>query len=169
MSFLPENPFDNVRFLDSGQLHVESLITMRKTLVIDPELMKNGRLKVPDVNWIFDYIVREVVGFSVDNSTLHSAARHPNCEAPRMVVAAVVFRCQPPLRVNRPPELAAPDQQRVVQHAALFEVLHEAVTRAIDVLALARQMSGRVGMHIPAVQPDLHEARATLEEPSRRE
>ena len=41
-------------FSTPRQLHVEPLITMRKTLVIDPELMKDARLKVPHVNWIFD-------------------------------------------------------------------------------------------------------------------
>ena len=86
-----------------------------------------------------------------------------------MVIAAVIGRRQPPLRVDGPSELAAPDEQRVVQHAALLQILQEAITRLIDVLALARQMSGHVGMDVPAIQPDLDESRAALEQPARRQ
>ena len=98
---------------------------------------------------------------------LDAGSRHPHREASRMVISAVVGRRQPPLRIHGPAEFSAPDEQRVVQHASLLQILHEAITGLIDVLALTRQISGRIGMHIPAVQPDLDEPRPALEQPAR--
>ena len=43
-------------------------------------------------------------------------------EAARMMIAAVVLARQLALAVDRPAELAAPDDQRVVEHAALLQV-----------------------------------------------
>src|SRR5688572_4944695 len=45
-ALLPENPCDDVRFLDTGQLDVESLIPVREPIVVDAELMKYCRLKI---------------------------------------------------------------------------------------------------------------------------
>ena len=39
-----------------------------------------------------------------------------------MMIAAVVVVRQPALAVNRAAELAAPDHQRVVEHAALLQI-----------------------------------------------
>jgi hypothetical protein len=56
-----------------------------------------------------------------------------------MVVAAVVLLRQAALRVDRAAELAAPDDQRLVEQAALLEILDQAVAGLIDVAALVGQ------------------------------
>jgi hypothetical protein len=50
---------------------------------------------------------------------LDAAAPHP--EASWMVVAAVIGGAERPLAVDRPPELSAPDDERIVQQAARRE------------------------------------------------
>ena len=84
-----------------------------------------------------------------------------------MMVAAVVGRRQLALRVDGAAEFAAPDDQRVVEHAALLEILHQAPAALIDVAALARQHLGQVGVDVPAAMIDLHEAHAALDQPAR--
>ena len=40
-----------------------------------------------------------------------------------MMIATVIFLCQTALAVNGAAELAAPDHQRVLEHAARLEIL----------------------------------------------
>ena len=69
---------------------------------------------------ILDDVVAEVVGLAVDRAALRAAAGHPHGEAARVMVAAVVLVGQAALRVDRAAEFAAPDDERVVEHAALL-------------------------------------------------
>ena len=67
-------------------------------------------------------VVAEVVGGAEGHAGLDAAAAEPHREAAGVVVAAVVGRGQLALRVVRAAELAAPDDQRLVEHAPLLEV-----------------------------------------------
>ena len=60
-----------------------------------------------------------------------------------MVAAVVRFR-QRALRVNRTPELASPDHQRVVEHAALLQILDQRRRRLVSLLALRPDFLGRL-------------------------
>ena len=82
-----------------------------------------------------------------------------------MMVAAVVLLRQAALRVDRAAEFAAPDDQRLVEQPALLEVLDQAVAGLIDVAALVGQPAGDVGVRVPVVVVDLHEAHAALDHP----
>ncbi len=48
-----------MRFLNPCKFDIQTLIPVQEPVVIDAELMKNRRLKVPDVNRIFHNIVRK--------------------------------------------------------------------------------------------------------------
>ena len=63
--------------LDAREALIEALVLVGKSLVIDPKQVQQGGLEVADMNRIFDDVVGELVGFSVDGSALHSATRHP--------------------------------------------------------------------------------------------
>jgi hypothetical protein len=67
-----------------------------------------------------------------------AAAGHPHREAARVVVAAVVLGVRPPGLVARAAEFAAPDDEGVVEHAALLQVLDQAGAGLVDVAALGR-------------------------------
>ena len=61
-----------------------------------------------------------------------------------MMIAAVVVGGQLALAVDGAAEFAAPDDQRVVQHAALFQILHQRRGGLIGLLAaLAADLLGR--------------------------
>src|SRR5207247_9785113 len=93
----------------------------------------------------------------------------PDREAARMVVAAVVVLGQGPLTVDSPAELAAPDDQRVFQQSASFEIGDQSGARTIRVPALRLNLLGQVGVLVPAAMVELDEADALLGEPPGKE
>ena len=85
-----------------------------------------------------DDVVAEVVGLAVASMPgLMPPPASQIGEAARVMVAAVVVGGQLALAVDRAAELAAPDDQRVVEQAALLEVGDQGGGRLIGVAALA--------------------------------
>ena len=79
-----------------------------------------------------------------------------------MMVAPVLGHVQTTLRVNRPPELAAPDHQCLIEHPALLEVGDQRGGRLVHITALQRQIARQVAVLIPAAMVQLDEAHAAL-------
>ena len=63
--------------LDAREALIEALILVGKFLMIDPEQVKQGGLEVADMDGIFDDVVGELVGLSMDDPSFDSAAGHP--------------------------------------------------------------------------------------------
>ena len=61
-----------------------------------------------------------------------------------MMIAAVVVVGQPALAVDGAAEFAAPDHQRVVEHAALFQILNQRRGGLVGFLAALRQTFAEV-------------------------
>ncbi len=97
---------------------------------------------------------------------LDAAAGQPDGEAAGMMVAAVVGGRQLALAVDGPAEFAAPDDQRVVEQAALLEVRDEGGRRLIGVAALAGDLGGQVRVLVPAAVEELDEPHAALGQPA---
>ena len=104
---------------------------------------------------VSDDVIAEIVGLAVYHAAFYPAASHPDCKALGMVVAPVIFLGQLALAINRPPKLAAPDDQRFVQQAALLEVLDQGGGRLVNVPCLVRQVFGQVAVLIPTAMKDL--------------
>ena len=137
--------------------------------MVEAEAVEDRRMQVAHVDGVLDDVVRELVGLAVDGPALDAGAGGPDAEIARVVVAAVVGLGQAALRVDRAAELAAPDDQRVVEHAALLQVLDQGPGGAVDVLALRLDVVGQVAVLVPAAVEDLHEAHAALDQAARRE
>lgn len=58
--------------------------------MVNAEQVQNRRVKVMNVDWIADDVVREVVGLSIGNSRPDAAAGQELSEAPGMMIAAVI-------------------------------------------------------------------------------
>src|SRR5579884_1918885 len=101
---------------------MSSLVFVGQFRVIDAEAMQNSGLQIVNVNGILDNVIAVVVGLAVRNPRFNPAAGQPHCKATRMMVAAIVIGCQTPLAIYSPSELAAPDYEGIVQHAALFQI-----------------------------------------------
>ena len=96
-------------------------------LVVDAEQVQHRRVQVVDLDLVLDGVVAVLVGRAVDRAALDAAAGQPDGEAERVVVAAVGA-----LGERRPAELAAPDDQRLVEQAAGLQVLQQAGDRLVD-------------------------------------
>src|SRR3989442_1401915 len=85
---------------------------------------ENRRLQVVDVDGIARDAKAQFVGFAVDVPALHAAAGHPHAVRDGVVVAAH-RSADGGIRFDHrgAPELAAPDDQRVLEQPALFQVL----------------------------------------------
>ena len=108
--------------MDIGQAVVAALVAEGEAFVVDAELVQEGRVEVVDGDLVADDRVAEVVGFAVDQAGLEAAAGDQGGEAVGVVVAAVGIRDLAVLAEGGAAELAAPDDDRVVEQAALLEV-----------------------------------------------
>ena len=124
--------------VDVGQPEVASLEAVRQLLVVDAERVQDGGLEVVDRDRVGHHVVAELVGLAEHEPALHAAAGDPHAEVPRMMVAAVVRVGQLALAEHRPAELAAPDDERVVEQAALLQVGDQRGGRLIGAAALQR-------------------------------
>ncbi len=82
-----------------------------------------------------------------------------------MMVAAVIVGGELALAVDGAAELAAPDDQRVVEQAALLEVGDQGRRRLVGVAALRCDLLGQVAVLVPAAMKELHEPHAPLAQP----
>jgi len=58
--------------------------------MINPEQMKNRRLKISDVHWVSDDVVGKFIRFTVNNPTFNPTAGHPYRKTPRMMISTIV-------------------------------------------------------------------------------
>src|SRR6185369_8559102 len=130
-SLLSEEGLHHRGFLHAGQTLVETLIAVCEAFVINAELLQDGRLQVARMHRVPHDVVAELVGFAMHDAALDPAAGQPLREAARVMIATVIHVRQLALRIDRAAELAAPDEERVVQKAARFQILHQPVAALV--------------------------------------
>ena len=135
-----------------------------QALVVEAREVQHRRVPVVDVHHAVDGGVADFIRAAVAQAALHAAAGHPHREALGVVVAAVAV-----LRVRRAAELAAPEDERVVEHPALLEVGKQCRDRLVDLAALLRELLAQVAVRVPAAVAHLDEAHALLGEAPRQQ
>ena len=119
--------------MNIGQPEIPALELVRQPRVIDAQAVQHRGVQIVHVDRVARDVVAEVVGLAVAHARLDAAAGQPDGEAARMMIAAVVVCRQLALAIDRAAELAAPDDQRVVQQAALLQILNQRRRRLIGV------------------------------------
>ena len=94
---------------------------------VEAELVQDRGVDVGDVMPVLDGVEAEFVGRAVDDAALDAAAGQPDREAVGVVVAAVGA-----LRTRGAAELGGPDHERVVEQAAVLEVVEQAGDGLVD-------------------------------------
>jgi len=107
--------------VDIGEAVVAALETVRELGVVQTEEVHGGGVEVVDVNGVTNDVVTEIIGFSVNVTAANSGAGHEDAEAARVVIASVVVTGERALGVDGATELAAPDDECVLEKAAFFE------------------------------------------------
>src|SRR5262245_52389885 len=119
------------------QPEIASLEAIRQPRVLDPKTLENRRVQVVNVHRIAGDVVAVIVRLAELDAWANAAAGHPEREAAAVMVAAVIRRGERALAVDGAAELAAPDDECIVEQAALLEVADEGGGRLIDIAALA--------------------------------
>src|SRR5579872_918992 len=135
----------NIRQAEMAALKFEG-----KLGVVNTQAVQNSRVQIVHVDRILGDVVAVIVGCAICDAGLDAAAGHPDGEAAWMVVAAVVVGGQLSLAVNGAAELTAPYDQRVVEQAALFQILHKSSRRLIGVTALQGDILRQLHVLVPS-------------------
>ena len=106
--------------------------------------MQNRGMQIVDMDLLIHRVPAEFVGGAVDRPAFHAAAGQPHRETKRMVVPPVAL-----LGHRRPAELAAPDDQRVLEQAARPQVLEKSGDRPVCGGAVGRQRCPDAGVVVP--------------------
>ena len=148
--------------MDVGQSEVAALIRVRQSFVVDAQQVQNRGLQIVNVDSIFGDVDAVVVGPPPGHAALNASTSHPHGKTAWVMIAAVVCFRQAALRVDRPTELAAPDNQRVIEHASLLEIPNQAGRRLVGVSALRSDLLRQVAVLIPASMEELYEPHASF-------
>ena len=99
------------------------------------------------------------------DSRTDAAAGQPDAERARVVIAPVVGVGQRPLAVDGAPELARPEDERILQQAALREIPQQRGLRLVDRRSLLADLRGQIAVRVPAAHEELDETHTALGEP----
>src|ERR1700722_12687603 len=88
--------------------------------MIQAQKIKDGRVNIMDVVRLIDGAQPDFIRSPDRLPALYSTARHPNGEAPRIMIASGLLIVRAALHEWRAAEFPAPHHQRVFQHAASF-------------------------------------------------
>ena len=140
-------------------------------LVIEAEEAQDGGVQVVHVDDVGRRLEAELVGGSMDMAGLHAAAGHPHGEAVVVVVAAVdlalIGARGGQFDGRGAAELAAPDDERLVEQAAALEVGQQGGDGLVGFAGEASVLHFEVVMAVPGLSvtvPELDEAYAAFGE-----
>jgi hypothetical protein len=142
-------------------------------LVVETEQVEDGCVEVVDGDRILLGLETEFVGRSVDRPAADAAARHPDTKSVGGVIAAV-------RRVTRAvefdgrgaPKLSAEDDEGIVEHRALLEILKQGRDRLVDLAGEIGVVRLDVVVVVPRLAfavPQLDVAHAALKQATRDE
>jgi hypothetical protein len=129
----------------------------RETLMLNPEQMKQRCVKISNMDRFIDHVVTEWTCFTVAHPTANPTTGHPHGETARVMIPSIIGSGQFALRIIRSAELTAPDDQRVLKHPAILEILEQCTGRLIGFPALRPHAAGDTTMMIPTLMVQLNE------------
>jgi hypothetical protein len=120
---LPARGFSGENFSDHApgdvrEPHVAAPLEICQQFVVEAQQVQHRGMQVVHVDFVLDGGKSELIRRPDGLAALDASPRHPNAEASRIVIAA-----RSTLAGRRAAELAAPDDERLVEQAAGFEVL----------------------------------------------
>src|SRR5262245_49281568 len=153
---------------DVRQAKVAALEAHSQAEMIQSQKMQDGGLQIVDVDAVLGGTEAEFVGGAESDAGLDAAAGQPHGKGLDVVIPADGFAA---LAHGRAAELAAPDDERVVEEAALLQIAHERGTGLIHfaryLLESAAEIGAAAAVMIPVGVVKLDEPDAALDEPSR--
>ena len=90
--------------------------------MLDPQQVQDRGVQVVDMHRIADDVVTIFVGLTISGTRFDPGSREQHGVAAGVMVTAIIVYRHSPLRIDRTAKFPAPDNQRVLQQIALFEV-----------------------------------------------
>ena len=143
-----------------GQAEIAALEAIGQLGVVEAEQVQDRGVEVVDVDFVGGRVEAELVGLAESCSRFHAAAGQPHAETIRVMVAAVVAS----LDHRSAAELAAPNDQRVVEQAPLFEVAQQRGGGFVGCSALLFESADESAVMVPRFMEELHAADAALDQ-----
>ena len=158
-----QNVVDDSRRFDSRQSTIQPLMLHRETPSVNPDAMEHRRVQIPNVDNVLNRVVTKFVGRSVRDSALDSSAGHPHRETFDVVIPPGAALA---LKHRRAAEFSAPDNQRVIEHASLFEVGQQRPCRTVGQFAARIHVLNQAAVVIPASMVEMNKPHASLSKSS---
>ena len=156
--------------MDIRQAEIAALEAVGQPFVVETQQVQDRRLEVVDVDLVLDPGEAHLVGLAEREPTLHPATGQHDAEAVGIVVAPEDGAARgAAFAEGRAAKLAAPDDEGVVEQAALLEVLDQGrrgLVRLRHLLgeAIADVFGGIRAVEVPAPVEEVDEADALLNE-----
>lgn len=146
--------------VDVGKTEVSPLELIGEAGVVEAQEMQQGGVQVVDVDGIFSNIETEFVARAIGKAALNTAPSHPERKSVGMMVSAIVA----PLHHRGSAELPAPDDDRVIEQPALFEIADEGGAWFVGFLTILLEATDKVAMLVPGFVEQLNEADAAFDQ-----
>src|SRR5947209_17817253 len=132
--------------------------------MVDAHQIENSCIDIANMHRIADYVIAEIVRLAIYHSTLDAPAGHPHGVTARMMVAAVIIVAQFALAIDGASKFSTPHDERIIEHAALFQIEDKAFAGMVNVAALQRQVAGQIAVVVPFTMEQLDDSNAALDE-----
>ena len=139
--------------MNVGEAEIAAGVTVRQSFVIESKQVKKRRVKIVNMDRIFDRFETEFVGRAVNVATFDAGAGHPRRESVVVVIAPVAFRDADAgfgdLGGRRAAEFARAEHKGIVEQTSLLQVQNESGHALVALAAEARVLFCDVVVAVP--------------------
>src|SRR5665213_2743226 len=114
-------------------------------------------MKIMHMNRVTNDVVTKFICFSVNHTSFNTAPGHPDAEAARMMVAAIIFFGKFTLTVIGAAKFTTPYYECFIQQSPLLEIGDQCSRSLVHIFCLTRHFFWQVAMLIPSLVIELHE------------
>jgi hypothetical protein len=151
-SWSGEDAFDEMT-VDIRETIVAALKAISELFMVETQKVQESGVEIVNMDGIGRDIETEVIGDAVDVAFFQTAASEPDAEAAVVMITTIVAA----LDHGGAAELAAPDDESVVEETPLFEVFDESGAGLIGSLAVFFDGFGEVTVLVPGFMKELNE------------
>ena len=143
--YLCKDGLDHVA-IDIGKAIIAAVVVIGKPRVVNAHEVQNCGVQVVDMDFVLNGVPAKLVGRSMHHAAFDAATCHPHRETERMMLAAVRA-----LGRWRATEFAAPQDKRVFEQAARFEVNQQGGNRLVHRGTAFGQFFAQASVMVPDV------------------
>jgi len=148
--------------MDIGEAKISPGMMVGELFVVEAKQVKNGRLKVVNMNFVSSDMKAKVIGFSI-SPRFDASSCEKGCKSLRMVIATC-FATEGWIGLYHwsPPKFTTPNNEGFVEETVTFEVLNERGCRLCGGGAVSFRASFYIGVCVPSGMININKTHPTL-------